>query len=136
LLLCTDVAGSATGVKTRRSLAERELAKPRTFRCHHAPRTSSINAESATDSTAEVRCFVTVRESFRDIQDSEINVSDAQAKSKRITVAGLKLHRDVFAAIVLSAANVLFFICMCWFKRRRMQRIELLMDEQRAGFYR
>jgi hypothetical protein len=53
-----------------------------------------------------------------------------------VSVAGLKMSREGLWVVALTAANVFMFMLICWYKRRSDQKIEIILEEQRAGFYR
>ena len=45
------------------------------------------------------------------------------------------MSREGLWVVALTAANVFMFMLICWYKRRCDQKIEIILEEQRAGFY-
>lgn len=123
LLLLMDHRASRVEAKAPVS----EEKKAQRFKCLEVPASSTQGSPSE----GRLRCFMTTGDQhFEQIQESEMNaVSTSTTQRKRIHLYGLKVHRETFWVIVLSAANVFLFICLCWYKRTRTQAIELQLDE-------
>lgn len=124
LLLADRNLQAVEAVSTRSSSLRK---KPQRFRC--------IEESLGTDTkVTSVKCFMGDYGSFEQIEDSEIYT--ASSTPKKIEILGLKFDREAFAVIVLAFANVAVLMLICWYKRNREQRISILLEEQRAGFYR
>ena len=52
-----------------------------------------------------------------------------------VSIAGLKLSREGAWVVSLTAANAFMLMLICWYKRRGDQKVDIMLEEQRAGFY-
>ena len=83
----------------------------------------------------QISCYRTIDT----IKSEEIILADAKDGKKgskvMVSVAGLKMSREGLWVVSLTAANVFMFMLICWYKRRCDQKIEIILEEQRASFY-
>ena len=53
-----------------------------------------------------------------------------------MNILGLKLEADALFVICLVSANIVFFMCLAWCTKRRVHKVEMVLDEEKAMYYR
>ena len=48
----------------------------------------------------------------------------------------MKVEAEALFVICLVAANIVFFMCLAWCTKRRVHKVEMVLDEEKAMYYR
>lgn len=123
---------------TQHGVLSKELGEPSlsSFQCFDA---ASLTESGTT--TAQYRCYrkkAATSGFSHKLQEAEIRTTTTgnAKKSTRVNILGLKLEAEALFVICLVAANIVFFMCLAWCTKRRVHKVEMVLDEEKAMYYR
>lgn len=88
---------------------------------------------------AQFRCYrkkMAVSKFENNVEAEAVSTASKAQQSSRVNVLGLRLEAEALLVICLVAANIIFFICLAWTTKKKVAKIEILLDEEKAMYYR